>query len=463
MRLKLIPKNEQELSKLFVLIFPLTLLLASSTSFLKDAYFTFANLIPNNKIFNYGFLDTLHYQATYGVLFATCICLSFTYLFSKSLGRIAILFPLLFLTLLGLVGTEFLDLVLSFFYQDRINVVGNSSLLIILKLLVGFGLFSLASLNLLAKREASIFVSAQFIYGAIVFYFISLLISRSELIVFTDSLMIKSLHTSMYIYVCVSFVFLSIVHFLMTKPLGATLFNKTLTAITFWGFLFLLPWTNFKYYFGSVIPNWLENVSIYLSLSLSIPLLAFAVNYVKTIQTKEDEGNKSSSLMSFSVIIFLITNLLHIISSFENILPLVGLTNFQNVINQGYIGSLIFASISFVYYLIPKVFGRLVKYSRLEDLVFSGLKFMYPVLLINNFLIGVNSGYSWNAGANAGSPTIYGEGFSLLLDVVGINYSANTFISLLLMVLSFLFFISIARSISSGDVTTVEEMVYSNE
>ena len=463
MRLKLIPKNEQELSKLFVLIFPLTLLLASLTSFLKDAYFTFANLIPNNKIFNYGFLDTFHYQATYGVLFATCICLSFTYLFSKSLGRIAILFPILFLTLLGLVGTEFLDLVLSFFYQDRINVVGNSSLLIILKLLVGFGLFSLASLNLLAKREASIFVSAQFIYGAIVFYFISLLISRSELVVFTDSLMIKSLHTSMYIYVCVSFVFLSIVHFLMTKPLGATLFNKTLTAITFWGFLFLLPWTNFKYYFGSVIPNWLENVSIYLSLSLLIPLLAFVVNYVKTIQTKEDEGNKSSSFMSFSVIIFLITNLLHIISSFENILPLVGLTNFQNVINQGYIGSLIFASISFVYYLIPKVFGRLVKYSRLEDLVFSGLKFMYPVLLINNFLIGVNSGYSWNAGANAGSPTIYGEGFSLLWDAVGINYSANTFISLLLMVLSFLFFISIARSISSGDITTVEEMVYSNE
>ena len=54
------------------------------------------------------------------------------------------------------------------FYQDRINVIGNSSLLIILKLLVGFGLFGLASLNLLAK-EASIFVSAQFIYGAIVF------------------------------------------------------------------------------------------------------------------------------------------------------------------------------------------------------------------------------------------------------------------------------------------------------
>ena len=110
-----------------------------------------------------------------------------------------------------------------------------------------------------------------------------------------------------------------------------------------------------------------------------------------------------------------------------------------------------------------RLFGRLVKYSRLEDMVISGLKFIYPVLLINNFLIGVNTGYSWNAGANAGSPTIYGEGFNVLWNVVGINYSANTFISLLLMMLSFLFFISVARSISSGDVTTVEKMVYSNE
>ena len=465
MKLKLIPKNEQELSKLFVLIFPLTLLLSSFTSFLKDAYFTFANLIPNNNIFNYGFLDTLNDQATYGLLFGTCICLSFTYLFSKSLGRIALLFPLLFLTLLGLVGTEFLDLLFSFFYQDRINITGNSSSLIILKILVGFGLFGLASLNLLAKKEASIFASAQFLYGAVVFYFISLLISRSELVVFTDSLMISSLFTSTLIYVGVSFVFLAIVHFLMTKPLGATLFNKTLTAITFWGFLFLLPWTNYKYYFGSVIPNWLENVSIYLSLSLLIPLLAFTVNYVKTIQTREDEdeGNKSSSLMSFSVVIFLVTNLLHIVSSFENILPLIGLTNFQNVINQGYIGSLIFATISFVYYLIPKLFGRSVKYSKLEDIIFSGFKFIYPVLLINNFLIGVNSGYSWNAGANAGTPTIYGEGFSILWSIVGINYSANTFISLLLMALSFLFFISVLRSISSGEVTTVEKMVFSND
>ena len=39
----------------------------------------------------------------------------------------------------------------------------------------------MSSLNLLAKKEPSIFASAQFIYGAVVFYLISLFIIRGEL------------------------------------------------------------------------------------------------------------------------------------------------------------------------------------------------------------------------------------------------------------------------------------------
>ena len=142
---------------------------------------------------------------------------------------------------------------------------------------------------------------------------------------------------------------------------------------------------------------------------------------------------------------------------------MVGLTNFQNVITYGYYGSLVLGSVSLTYYLVPKLFGRTVKYSLLENLVFSGFKITYLFLLMNNFLIGVNSGYSWNAAANAGTPAIYGEGFNIVWNLVGVNYSANTFISLLLLGVSMLFLISILRAVSSGDITTVEEMVFSNE
>ena len=463
MKIKLFPKNEQELSKLFVLIFPLTLLLSLTISFLKNAYFTFANLLPHNAIFNYGFLDRVDTQTSLGLVFGAALCLSFSYLFSKSLGRATVLFPLVFLTLLGIVGTEFLDILVNFFSQNSAYDFGNSSLLILLKILVVFGLFGLSSLNLLAKKEPSIFASAQFIYGAVVFYLISLFIIRGELNVFSDIFLINSLYASTHIYVGVTFIYLAIIHFLMTRPLEAIMFNKTLSSIAFWGFLFLLPWTNFKYYYGSVLPNWIENISIYLSISLVVPLLAFLVNYTKTIQSKEATENKSLGLMNFSVILFSITTIFHIVSSFENLLPILGITNFVNVIRFGYVGSLVMATISFSYYLIPKLFGREVAYSRLEDIVFNGFKISYLLVLINNTLIGVNSGYSWNAGANAGNPTIYGEGYEIVWNLISFNFSLNTFISLILLSSGFLYLISVIKAVSSGQITTVEEMVYTNE
>ena len=463
MKIKLFPKNEQELSKLFVLIFPLTLLLSLTISFLKNAYFTFANLLPHNAIFNYGFLDRVDTQTSLGLVFGAALCLSFSYLFSKSLGRATVLFPLVFLTLLGIVGTEFLDILVNFFSQNSAYDLGNSSVLILLKILVVFGLFGLSSLNLLAKKEPSIFASAQFIYGAVVFYLISLFIIRGELNVFSDIFLINSLYASTHIYVGVTFIYLAIIHFLMTRPLEAIMFNKTLSSIAFWGFLFLLPWTNFKYYYGSVLPNWIENISIYLSISLVVPLLAFLVNYTKTIQSKEAAENKSLGLMNFSVILFSITTIFHIVSSFENLLPILGITNFVNVIRFGYVGSLVMATISFSYYLIPKLFGREVAYSRLEDIVFNGFKISYLLVLINNTLIGVNSGYSWNAGANAGNPTIYGEGYEIVWNLISFNFSLNTFISLILLSSGFLYLISVIKAVSSGQITTVEEMVYTNE
>ncbi len=462
MKIKLFPKNEQELSKLFVLIFPLTLLLSHTISFLKNAYFTFANLLPTNAVFNYGFLDRLDTQSSLGLVFGASLSLSFSYLFSKSLGRTMVLFPLVFLTLLGVVGTEFLDILVNFFFENTAYDLGNSSLLILLKILVVFGLFGLASLNLLAKKEASIFASAQFIYGAVVFYLISLFIVRAELNIFSDIFFINALYTSTHIYVGITFIYLAIIHFLMTRPLEAALFNKTLSSITFWGFLFLMPWTNFKYYYGSLLPNWIENISIYLSMSLLVPLIAFLVNFIKTIQSKEAD-NKSLELVNFSVILFSITTIFHIVSSFENLLPILGITNFINVISYGYVGSLVLATISLSYYLIPKLFGREVAYSRLENIIFAGFKFSYLLVLINNAVIGINSGYSWNAGANAGNPTIYGEGFGIVWNLIGFNFSLNTFVSLILLSTGFLYLISVLRAISSGEVTTVEEMVFTNE
>jgi len=465
MKLKIIPKSEQDLSKFFLVLFPVFLIFSLGTQFLRDAYFSFSNLLPNNQIFNYGFLDRLYNQLTFGLTASIILLLSFSYLFSKSIGRLLTIFPLIFFASIGLVGTELLDVFLNFVPGVTMYNFGNSSLLINLKIISLVGLFLFASINLLIKKEAVIFHSAQYIYGGLLFYLISLLVISKKQVVFSDVLLTNVFYTSTHIYVTLSLIFLGITHFLMTKTFDSTLFSRTLSSITFWGFLFLLPWSSAKYYYGSVLPNWLENVSIYLSFSILIPLLAFIVNYLKTIVSRDLENSNAVllKLVNFSVSLFIFTNLLNIVSGFDNLLPILGLTNYVNLVSQGYLASMFFSIIALSYYLIPKLFGREVTFKSLDNIALGGLKFGYLLLLLNNLFIGINSGYIWNAGANTGSPTIYGEGFNLAWNLIGINYSLSTFISLTLFVSSSLFFLSMIKAITSGNVTKVEEMVVSSE
>jgi cbb3-type cytochrome oxidase subunit 1 len=360
-----------------------------------------------------------------------------------------VLFPLAFLTLLGLIGVSFL------------GVIVQNSLVSLLTILILFGLTGIATINVLAKKENTIFSSAQHIYGAIVILFVATVISRSSLEIYSDQILVSSLTSSLINMTAIPLLFMSAIYFLMTKGLGATLYSKTLSSISFWGFLFLLPWTSFKYYYGSVLPNWLENVSIYLSLSLIVPLLAFVVNFIQSSQDNNDRSDRLLSQLNFSMIVFTVTTALHIASSFANLLPILGLTNFVYAIKFGYLSSLIIVVMSLVLYLIPKLFGREVSYTNFDKLGLTAVNISLLLYLVNNLVIGINSGYSWNAGANAGNPTIYGEGFQIQWELISVNFMANTFISLLFFASAGLYFITTVKAISSGAVTTVEEMVSS--
>ena len=68
MKIKLIPKNEQELSKVFVFFTPLIILLAVSVNLLRDFYFLFSDALPHTRIFNYGVLDKISNQTSYNLL-----------------------------------------------------------------------------------------------------------------------------------------------------------------------------------------------------------------------------------------------------------------------------------------------------------------------------------------------------------------------------------------------------------
>jgi cbb3-type cytochrome oxidase subunit 1 len=456
MKIKLIPKNEQDLSKVFIFLLPLTVVLTASINFLRDAFRSFSNVLPGNHILNYGLLDKIANQVSFNFLFSFILILTVVYLLSKSLGRSIIIFPLFFLTGIGIIGIEFGDVVIGFILPNQLQVLGNSSILIVFKILLVSGFLGLIFLNFLVKKEASIFLSIQFLVGGVVFYLISLLIYRNEYSVMSDNFFINSMYLSTHVYVGCSFVFLGILYFLITKGLQATLFSKTLGTISFWGYLFLLPWTGFKYFYGTTLPDWIENVSIYLSLSLIIPLLALVVNYSKTVATKENKEPVFSVLISFAFVVFGITNVLQIVSSISNVTPVVSLTNFEYSVRYGYMYSLILIVIPFIYYLVPKIYGREFVYGRLESFNAYLLGLSVLMSLFMNALIGINSGFAWNAGANAGNPTIYGEGFLITWSLISMPYTFNLFFSLLFLISTFRFTLSTLKAIIGGAVTKSE-------
>ena len=458
MKIKLLPTNEQEFSKFFIFLAPLVFLLAITVNLVRDFYFLFSDALPHTRIFNYGVLDKISNQASYNLLLVFIFIFSTVYLLSKSIGRKLILFPLFFLSCLGILGLESLEILLAFIFPNNLMLLGNSTFLILFKLLIMVGLLGLVFINLLAKKEAALFVSSQFLVGSMMFYSLSLFVYQGDYDVVADNFFINSLYISSHIYVGFSFVFLSILFFLITKGMNGTLYSKTLSSITFWGYMFLLPWTNYKFYYGSVLPNWIENVSLYLSLGLLIPLLSLLVNYQKTVSTRQVENDLTYELVNASFAVFFITNIFQVVSSFSNLIPILSSTSFETAIRYGYVYSLILIVVPFVYYLIPRIFGREILFTRMESASSFLLRSVIPLTLFINGLIGINSGYSWNAGANAGNPTIYGEGYLITWSLVGTPYTVNLFLSLLLLVSIFLFGITTIRAISTGPITEIESV-----
>ena len=96
MKIKLIPSNEQDLSKVFIFLLPLVVVLSALVNFLRDAFRSFSNVLPGNQVLNYGFLDKLANQVSFNFLFSFILVVTVVYLLSKSLGRSIIIFPIFF-------------------------------------------------------------------------------------------------------------------------------------------------------------------------------------------------------------------------------------------------------------------------------------------------------------------------------------------------------------------------------
>ena len=266
-------------------------------------------------------------------------------------------------------------------------------------------------------------------------------------------MIINSFFTSSQIYIGGGFASLCVIFFLATKGIGGTLENNSLSYITFWGYLFLFPWVGLQFYFGSFLPNWLENIAIYMSLGLVIPLLAFLPNIIKTIQSSKDEKSLVLKYLNYSIYLFVFANLLLIVGGMPSIVPLVSFTMWSEAISWSFILSLASGMLGICYYSIPKLMGREYKVENISHYLFIAGSALVVMSLASS---GIISGYMWTAGANAGTFTTFGEGYALTWKAISQYYYLSTLGTAMLTISIGTFFINTLRTIASGVVVAQE-------
>jgi len=450
---KLFQDKGNSISVIFLFLSLLSLVITTFFMFLNNMYHIFPKSLPSGKLINSNILNTIEIGARdFLFIYASIFFISF-YLVPRLTGRT--FFGLKLATVIASLGfiVPLISLIFSYKSKNSFGFVSNLST-VLMTILILFTIFVTISFRM--RSERSLFVAGYFLLAS----FISLIAGSYSMGInlktTADLTIVSSFFTSSQIYMGTGFASLSIILFLATKGIGGVLESKPLTSITLWGYLFLFPWVGLQFYFGTFLPNWIENASIFMSIGLIIPLIAFLSNILKTIQSSKGRHGLTSRFLNNSILLFTLGNLLIIVGSFPSIIPLISFTTWDTAIKFSFIFSFASGLLGLYTYSIPKLTGReLIENTSSYTLYGIGSTLVVISLAVN----GLVSGYLWTAGANAGRFTSFGEGYQIVWQASSPFHSIATLGSLLLFTSLLIFTVNTLRSVTSGSIVPQEILV----
>ena len=450
---KLFQDRGNSISVIFLFLSLISLLIMTFFMFLNNMYNIFPKSMPSGQHVNSNILNSIE-TGTRDFLFiyASVFFISF-YLVPRLTGRT--FFGLKLATgiaTLGFVVTS-VSLFLSYKSKNNFGFVSNLSIVLMI-LLILFTIFCIISFKM--RSEKSLFVSGYFLLAS----FISLIAGSYSMGIglktTADLMIVSSFFTSSQIYMGTGFASLSIILFLATKGIGGILENRPLASITLWGYLFLFPWVGLQFYFGTFLPNWIENTSIFMSIGLIVPLIAFLSNILKTIQSSKEKNGLTYRFLNNSIFLFTLGNLLIIVGSLPSIIPLISFTTWDTAIKLAFIFSFASGLLGLYTYSIPKLIGKEFVENTISYILYG---IGSAVVVISLAINGIVSGYLWTAGANAGNFTSFGEGYQILWKAISPFHSIATLGSLLIFTSLLIFSINTLRSVTSGSIVPQEILV----
>ena len=434
----------------FLFISLISLLSMTLFLFLTEMYNIFPKSLPSGNFLNSNIINTFEVMARDFLLIYTSVFFLSFYLVPRLTGKTFIgLKPATAIAILT-IGVPLFSPFFPFESKNSFGVPSSLSVVLML-ILVLFTLF--IAISFIRRAEESLFISGYFLLASLVSLTAAAYSMQITLRTTADLIIVSSFFTSSQIYIGSGFASLCIIFFLATKGIGGTLENKSLASITLWGYLFLFPWVGFQFYYGTFLPNWLENISVYMSLGLVVPLLAFLSNILKTIQSSKEERGLAYKYLNYSVFLFTVGSLLIIVGGIPSIIPLVSFTIWSKAITLSFTFSLASGLLGIYSYSIPKLMGREFR----NDTVSHNLYIIGSVLVVISLATnGIVSGYVWTAGSNAGTFTTFGEGYQVVWEATSQFYYLSAFGSALLFVSLGMFLINTFISVTSGAIVAQE-------
>ena len=447
---RLFENRGNSIAIIFLFVSLISLLSMISFLFLTEMYNIFPRSLPSGKFLNSNIITAFEVMTRDFLLIYTSVFFLSFYLVPRLTGK----------TFIGLKPATVIAILITvvpwlspfFPFESKNSFVIPSNLSFILMLiLILFTLF--VAISFIRRAEESLFISGYFLLASLISLTAATYSMQIDLRTTADLAIISSFFTSSQIYIGSGFASLCIIFFLATKGIGGTLDNKSLASITLWGYLFLFPWVGFQFYYGTFLPNWLENISIYMSLGLIVPLLAFLSNIIKTIQSSREEGGLTYKYLNYSVFLFTVGSLLIIVGGIPSIIPLVSFTIWSKAITLSFIFSLASGLLGIYSYSIPKLMGREFRNDTFSHSLYIIGSALVVISLASN---GIVSGYVWTAGANAGTFTTFGAGYQIVWKATSQFYYLSAFGSTLLFISLGIFLVNTFRSVTSGAIVAQE-------
>ena len=195
--------------------------------------------------------------------------------------------------------------------------------------------------------------------------------------------------------------FLGMMYYFVPKQAGRPIYSYRLSVVHFWALIFTYMWAGPHHLHYTALPDWTQSLGMIFSLILLAPSWGGMINGIMTL------SGAWHKLRTDPILKFLITSLsFYGMSTFEG--PMMSIKTVNSLshytdwtighVHSGALGWVAMISVGSLYYLIPRLYGRIEMYSmRLVTLHFWIATTGVVLYIAAMWIAGVMQGLMWRA------------------------------------------------------------------